>query len=80
MVEIGLGATSGAILRWQPRRKSANLCAMAKLIGNAVLLIAAAFMAAGAVIAVGIIFLYAVAVVLLRKVKPSRRPALTAGA
>jgi hypothetical protein len=53
---------------------------MAKLIGNAVLLIAAAFMAAGAVIAVGIIFLYAAAVVLLRKVKPTQPPALTAGA
>ena len=52
---------------------------MAKLIGNAVILLAGFFLVLGAAIGVSIVFLYALVVVLVRRIKGSPRPALTAG-
>ena len=53
---------------------------MSKLIGNAVIVLAGSIMLIGAAIGVAIILCYCAAVVLFRKLKPSRRPALTTGA
>jgi hypothetical protein len=51
---------------------------MVKWIGSIVMLMAGAILMFGAAIAVAIVFLYAIAVVMVRRIKP--RPALTAGA
>jgi hypothetical protein len=53
---------------------------MSKIIGNAVIVLAGPIMLIGAAIGLGIILAYVVAVVLLRRLKPSCRPALTVGA
>jgi hypothetical protein len=52
---------------------------MSKLIGNAVIVLAGSIMLIGAAIGVAIILCYCAAVVLFRKLRPSRRPALTVG-
>jgi hypothetical protein len=52
---------------------------MARIIGNVVILVAGSVMLIGAAIGLAIILFYCAAVVLLRKVKPSRCPALKAG-
>ena len=52
---------------------------MSKIFGNAVMLVAGFFPMLGGAISIAIIFAYATSVVLLRKLKPSRRTALTAG-
>jgi hypothetical protein len=51
---------------------------MAKLIGNGVIVLAGSVMLIGAVTGLAIILFYCAAVVLLRRLKPSRRAALTA--
>jgi hypothetical protein len=51
---------------------------MAKLLANVAILAAGAVLMIGAAIAVAILFVYACAVVMVRRIKP--RPALTAGA
>jgi hypothetical protein len=53
---------------------------MSKWIGNAVLLLAGFFLTLGGAIAFAIIFAYALAVVILRRLTRHPRPALTAGA
>jgi hypothetical protein len=53
--------------------------AMSKVIANAVIVLAGSIMLIGAAIGLAIILFYCAAVVLLRKVKPSRCPALKAG-
>jgi hypothetical protein len=53
---------------------------MARLIGNFVILTAGAFLMLGAAIAISIVFAYAFAVVLLRRLFTRPRPALSAGA
>jgi drug/metabolite transporter (DMT)-like permease len=52
---------------------------MSKWIGNAVILLAGFFMMLGAAIGIAILFVYAFAVVVLRRLKHRPRPALIAG-
>ena len=51
---------------------------MSKMIGNAVMLVAGFFLILGGAISIAIIFAYATAVVLSRKLKSPHLPALTA--
>jgi hypothetical protein len=62
--------------------REAQLSGVSKWIGNAVILLAGAFLVLGAAIAFAIIFAYAFAVVIFRRLRGTmpRRPALTAGA
>jgi hypothetical protein len=52
---------------------------MSKMIGNAVMLVAGFFLILGGAISIAIIFAYATAVVLFRKLKSPHLPALPAG-